>query len=193
MTQPLNRRTQFGLQALAVLLLLAGAACCAVVGFEPGWMLLLGVLLALGGLALQAFALSRAVEGRRTVNRRYAREFAWAMGSYIVIVAVIWPQVDHVHSLALKILIGLLPIVPTAFVARAIVRRIRDGDELEQRVQLEAAAVAGLVVGLLTFSAGFLQLAGVVPVFGGALLLVWPLMCLVWGLALAFAHRRYRA
>lgn len=171
--------------------MLAGFVCLVLSGFEFGVMLVVGLLLVIGAMGLQMWGIHHSPEARR-VDRRYAREFFVAMVGYMLIMTLVWPQIDHVGSVWLKVVIALLPMIPTLFAARAIARRIRDSDELQRRVQLEAAAIAGLVVGMFTFCIGFLQVAGVLPAFKGDMFLVWPLMCGVWGVAFWWAKRRYR-
>lgn len=177
--------------ALAVLLMFGGLACFLWLGIGSIAGPVVGVLLMVAGMASQVVA-RRHAPGSRKVDRRYANEFFIAMASYVVIVLLVWPQVEHVHALWLKVIIAVLPVVPTLFVARALVRRIRSGDELEHRMFLEAAAIAGLVVGLVTFCLGFLQAATVLPDMHGELLLVLPFMCVAWGGALWWARHRYR-
>lgn len=189
-TEPDSRPSRWR-RMLAMPPMLAGFALCAWSGFEPGVVLVIGVLLIIAGLAVQARLAARR-PGARASDRRYAREFFFAMSGYIVIVALVWPQVTHVHAVWLKVVFALLPAVPTLFVARAMVRRIRDADELERRVQLEAGAIAGMVVGLITFCLGFMQFSGVLPAVRGELFMVYPLLFAVWGLAYAWTQRRYR-
>jgi hypothetical protein len=81
--------------------------------------------------------------------------------------------------------------VPVAFVVRAMVRLVLASDELERRIQLEAISIASLTVGLLAFSAGFLQAAGLLHLEAG-LMLVLPALFGVYGLASWWARRRYR-
>lgn len=127
----------------------------------------------------------------RPVDRRYLREFIPAMVAYVLVTIFVWPFVDHVHNVVGRVLLLLLPMVPIGFVARALIHRIRDGDELENRLFLEATAIASITVGMASFFAGFLEAAGVLKLEAG-LLYIMPALIAVWGLALAWARRRYR-
>lgn len=127
----------------------------------------------------------------RTVDRRYAREFFLAMGSYMAIMLLVWPMLEYVQGTAARTLIALSPVLPVVFIGRSVMRRVRDGDELEQRVFLEAAAIAGLTVGVLSMAAAFLQTAGLVQIHAG-LMWVLPGLFVVFGIALWWTKRRYR-
>jgi hypothetical protein len=127
----------------------------------------------------------------RTVDRRYAREFALAMVAYVGIMALAWPMLEHVRDTLPRALLALSPVLPVLLVARSVMRRVRDGDELEQRMFLEAAALAGLTVGVLSMAAAFLQVAGLVQLRAG-LLWVFPGLFAVFGIALWWVKQRYR-
>lgn len=126
----------------------------------------------------------------RSVERRYAREFVPALAAYVGIMLLLWPMLEHVHDTIPRTLIALSPALPVLLVARSVMRRVRDGDELEQRMFLEAAAIAGLTVGVLSLAAGFLQAAGLVELRAG-LLWVLPGLFGVFGLALWRVKQRY--
>lgn len=127
----------------------------------------------------------------RGVDRRYLREFLPAMIAYVAVMLLAWPLLPKVHAPALRFVVALLPLCPAALVARALVRRIVGGDELERRVFLEATALAALAVGLGSFALGFLQAAGLLQI-RAALLYVLPALFACWGVALAWTRRRYR-
>ena len=132
----------------------------------------------------------------RPVQKRYLIEFFPAMAAYMVVVfGSFWllrHYGDHFGTAA-RSLLALLPMLPIALVARAIVRVIRDSDELERRIDLEAAAIAGLAVGLGFFSLGLLA-SGEVIVLDGSAVAVWvfPALCGTFGLAKLWASRRFR-
>jgi len=67
---------------------------------------------------------------------------------------------------------------------------IRSMDEMQQRIQLEALAIAFAGTGILATTYGFLQNAGLPPIEWG--MWIWPAMVGLWALALTFASRRYR-
>jgi hypothetical protein len=132
----------------------------------------------------------------RPVDKRYLREFMPAMAAYVVILmACSWalkvPLADSGD--AVRGLVALLPVLPIVLVLRAVVRLIRDSDELQRRIDLEAIAISTLVVGMGYFTLGLLAAAKVLVVPGQvALLWALPLLCMVYGIAKCLAQRRYR-
>ena len=126
------------------------------------------------------------------LRRRYLREFLPAMALYVIaLLFSIWllKRLDHV---ALRAVIALLPVPPVAFAVRAMMRYIRDADELQRRIEVEALAIATACVSLGYLAAGLLQTAKVIDVPASvAMIWVFPLVCLVYGLAKAAVSRRY--
>lgn len=102
------------------------------------------------------------------------------------------------HSLAdaapaLRALIALLPVFPIVIVVRLLVRRMLAGDELQQRIDLEAIAVAALIVSLGTLTLSLLMVAGVFHATGPqAMVWVFPALWITYGFARTWAARRYR-
>ena len=91
-----------------------------------------------------------------------------------------------------RLALALLPLGGFVLFIVAEVRLIRSLDEMQQRVQLEALAIAYPTAILLVFGLGFLERAGCeVPGFE-RLRDVWPLTVLPYWLGLALAWRRYR-
>ncbi|GAB3737194.1 hypothetical protein GCM10028862_22420 [Luteimonas pelagia] len=132
----------------------------------------------------------------RAVEKRYVREFIPAMALYAVIVfACGWALKGPLAGAEplVRGLVSVLPLAPIALVLRAIVRVIRDSDELQRRIDLEAIAVATLVVGTGYFTLGLMDAAGVIEVPGEvALLWALPLLSLTYGISKLVATRRYR-
>ena len=127
------------------------------------------------------------------VHRRYLREFLPAMAAYVVVLMLsIWALI-HVEATALRVLLALAPVVPVALAGRAILRFVRDCDELQQKILLEAFALAALALTLGSFSLGLLVSARVLPMRADmALIMVLPTYCLLYGLFACLARRRYR-
>ena len=132
----------------------------------------------------------------RDVQRRYVRELFSAMAGYVALLySSFWLLRRHGAEIGapLKAILALLPMLPIAYVARAIVRVIRDSDELEQRIDLEAAAVSGLVVGLGYLTLGLLASAEVITLDGSAMAVwVFPSLCGTFGLAKWWTSWRFR-
>jgi hypothetical protein len=127
------------------------------------------------------------------LRRRYAREFFPAMIGYIVAVFVSLWLLKRVDEPLLRAALALLPVAPIALVLRSVIRYIRDVDEMQQRIELEATSLATALVSLLYLAGGFLQTAKVIELRAGmTMLMVFPLICAVYGIAKIFVVRRYR-
>lgn len=124
------------------------------------------------------------------VMKRYAREFMIAMTAYVVTLIVSISILQRFEFAKFwQILISLIPAVPVVFVVVAMIRALKDSDELQQRVQLLATAFAAALTGLITFTYGFLENVGFpkFPTF-----LVFPMMIMIWGISLGYFSRRYQ-
>ena len=128
----------------------------------------------------------------KRLARRYQREMWPAMTAY-VLVMLAWRRVlDLADATWLKVLIALFPALLVLWVMRAFVRYVRDSDEMQRRIELESGAVAGLVVSGIYLAAGFLQTAGLIDIPSKvAMIWVFPMLCLVYGIAKIVNARRY--
>jgi len=128
---------------------------------------------------------------QKQVHKRYLRDMFVAMIAYSIflIASITILQKDWIQIRAFIILISITPAVPVAFVILAIMRALRDSDELQQRVQLMATSFSAAVTGLVTFSYGFLENVGFpkFPTF-----LVFPMLIAIWGIALGYFGRKYQ-
>jgi hypothetical protein len=126
------------------------------------------------------------------LRRRYLREFLPPMVGYMLALVVSLTLLKRVEAEWLRALVALLPLPPIVFAMRAIVRYIRDTDELQRRIELEAVSISTALVSMLYLAAGFLQAAGVIDVAASAAMIwVFPLVCLVYGLAKIAVARRF--
>jgi len=128
----------------------------------------------------------------REIDKRYHRQMWPAMLAYFLVIFAMKWLLHRVDMPALRVALALAPMLPMSAMVRAMVQRIVAGDELERRVELEAVSISATTVGLLSFSYGLLEAAEVSP-FGheSMMLMVFPLMMLVYGLAKCWAMRRY--
>lgn len=128
-----------------------------------------------------------------SLRRRYTREFLPPMLGYVVAVLLSMWLLKRVEDPALRAIVALLPVPPVALAMRAIMRYIRDADELQRRIELEAVSIATALVSLLYLAGGFLQIAKVIDVAAGAAMIwVFPLICLTYGLVKVGVGRRFR-
>ena len=122
--------------------------------------------------------------------RRYLKEFFFAMSTYAVTLIVSLTLLKNLEfRRGWQIVISLAPALPIIFVILAILRALRDEDELIQRIQLQAVVFSAITTGLITFTYGFLENVGFPH-----LPTIWilPMMFALWGLGLGYFNQRYQ-
>lgn len=126
---------------------------------------------------------------RAAAQRRYTRRFIAAMAAYTVLIMLMVYLIKRVEPLWIKALLALVPAIPIAVVAFELLRFVASQDELERRVQFEAATAAAILTASLTFIWGLLEIAGLprLPV-----IFVLPMFCALYGFTVWRASRRYR-
>ena len=130
--------------------------------------------------------------GTPALRSRYLREFLPAMAGYVAALFLSLWLLLRVDDPGMRALVALLPVPPIALALRAIMRYIRDADELQRRIELEAVSVATACVSLVYLAAGFLQAAKVIDVpASAAMIWVFPLVCAIYGVAKIVVSRRY--
>lgn len=147
------------------------------------------------GLLVLAYA-CRAVmnERMRNVDRRHLQVTLPAFLIYILLMLYVFPREAHIAEPWLKAIVALSPLLPLVFVAWAMIRYVNRCDEMERRQHLEAAGIALVVVGIVGMGLGFLAAAKLIAVDGTlVLLMVFPALCVVYGLMCTWAKWRNRA
>ena len=84
--------------------------------------------------------------------------------------------------------VAVTPMIPWVFIVGAYVRYYRRMDELHQRMALEAFAFAFAGTALLTFTYGFLDVAGAPRINWW---FVWPVMAALWIIGGFVARKRW--
>ncbi|MDI1252277.1 hypothetical protein [Thermomonas sp.] len=132
--------------------------------------------------------------GTPALRSRYLREFMPAMAGYVVTLFLsVWLLKRGVDEPGLRALVALLPVPAIGMALRAIIRYIRDVDELQQRIELEAVSFAAAFVSMVYIAGGFLQLAKVIDIPSGvAMIWVFPMICASYGLAKMVVSRRFQ-
>ncbi|MEO5963277.1 MAG: hypothetical protein ABIO75_00990 [Thermomonas sp.] len=131
--------------------------------------------------------------GTPALRSRYLREFMPAMIGYVLTLFLSVWLLKRVDEPGLRALVALLPVPAIGLALRAIIRYIRDVDELQQRIELEAVSFAAAFVSIVYVSGGFLQLARVIDIPSGvAMIWVFPLICASYGLAKMVVARRFQ-
>ena len=96
------------------------------------------------------------------------------------------------NSVSRVMLVAFMGVI-VALAMHAIVRHIRDTDEMQRRIELEAVSFATALVSLVYLSAGFLQSAKVIDIPSAvAMIWVFPLVIVVYAIAKLAIARRYR-
>lgn len=85
---------------------------------------------------------------------------------------------------------GVIEAALLAFFVLYTIASVRRLDELGQRIQLEAIAIAFAISAALFSSWGVLARAGLPAIDWG--LWSWPVMAVLWGIAAIVIERRYR-
>lgn len=124
----------------------------------------------------------------KTNTSLYMRRFVMAMWGYIVFLFTSVYILNKVETQSLQILIALLPMMPVSYGLWAYMQWIRNLDEFQQKIQMEAIAFSLGMTGIVTFTLGFLENAGI-PQLG--LIWIFPMSIFFWGIGLAIATRRY--
>ncbi|WDR87041.1 hypothetical protein [Burkholderia ambifaria] len=121
--------------------------------------------------------------------KRYLVEFTFALLAYLVAVLFSTWLMRGMGSGAGRIAVSLIPVVPMIAMALVVIRQLRRLDELAQRIQLNALGIAFVCTALITFSYGFLEVAGLPRL---SMFMVWPIMAGVWLIATLLGTRRYQ-
>ena len=122
---------------------------------------------------------------------RWRRRFlTTALAAAAVTIAAAFVAKQFPLRSPVRIACALVEGAATAAIIVASVRGIGRLDELQQRIQLQALAIAFAGTGVLATAYGFLVSAGLPDIDWGAV--VWPAMVALWVVGLIIANRRYR-
>lgn len=125
-------------------------------------------------------------------KRRYFVEFSVSITAYALAIAarhwLLQGPLEHAEK-GWQIASALLPIIPAVFLFAAIVRWVRDADELYRRVCVDALAVAGGVTALLALTYGLIEGEHFPRVSAWW---TYGAFMFAWFVAAFFVQRRYR-
>ena len=124
-------------------------------------------------------------------NRKYLIRFIMGMVGYSILLplSLIVVGDGRVEQPWLAVLVALLPIAPFVNAMTAVLHNVREQDELQRRIHLEAVLVTTLLTGAVTFSYGLLEASELVPPLPS--LFIAPFMIAVWGITHTVISRRY--
>ena len=92
----------------------------------------------------------------------------------------------------LQILVAIAPVPVFGFYLWHAISGIRGLDELQQRIQLEALAIAYPISLLILMTLGLLQVVDALPAPLGEFLKIWPAVAWLYVMGLYIARKRYR-
>ena len=124
-------------------------------------------------------------------NRKYLLRFILGMVGYSILLplSLIVVGDGRVEQPWLAVLVALLPIAPFVNAMTALLHNVREQDELQRRIHLEAVLVTTLLTGAVTFSYGLLEASELVPPL--PTVFIAPFMIAVWGITHTVISRRY--
>lgn len=128
---------------------------------------------------------------KRLPRRRYKVWVAVLMTVYVGVLLVVWPHVKSDASMPVRALLALLPTVPVIAVTVIMAWRVLSGDELEQRLHMDALGIAAAIVCVLSLVGGFLAAAKIATFGGDVLIWVLPVASVTYAIARWLLARRY--
>ena len=119
----------------------------------------------------------------------FVRDLLLALCAYVLLVVAsqVLLRSTAIDGLA-RAAIALAPAVADLFAIRAVLHAFRGMDELQQRIQLEALAIAAVATAFVCVSYGLVESAGFERL---SWLWVAPIMAGCWLAGLVYASRHY--
>ena len=122
-------------------------------------------------------------------KKRYALEFGSSIVLYtIAVFASVSFVATHPDS-TWTVWVSVTPVIPALLATIAVVRALRQLDELQRSIQMQSFAVSFSIVGLVTFTYGFLENAGFPHI---PFLWIFPFMIATWGVCTPLVSLSYR-
>ncbi len=122
-------------------------------------------------------------------ERQYSKRMVLALLAYVILLGVSVPVTSAYPDAAWRFPVAIAPMAAFIYGIVAYVRYMRSVDELRQRINLEALAIAFGATAAITFGYGFLEHVGLPHINWWW---VWPVMGASWILGSKYAERRYR-
>jgi hypothetical protein len=127
--------------------------------------------------------------GDRARSRAYLRDFVPGIVGYVVVLLAVltWGHLDG--DSGWRFVWVLLPVLPSLWVVRAVVRHLRRIDEYGRLVQLRGLAGGFVVAMISALTVGFLEVAGLSLPHGLPGWLIYTAGMVGWGVASGVAAR----
>jgi hypothetical protein len=130
-------------------------------------------------------------ETRSGIGHQFGGKYiVLALVMALVIVAAALGMKPFPRGSTQRIVLALVQGAATAVVIVMPWRGLKQLDEMQQRIQLEALSIAFVGTAVLCSTYGFLENAGLPRVEWGGF--IWPVMVLLWAIGTVIACRRYR-
>jgi hypothetical protein len=108
---------------------------------------------------------------------------------YVISIIVCFGFVSIMDESPLRYLIAVIPAIPVALGTFYFNRYLGRLDEMQRKIQLNAIGFSIGLTGVITFTIGLLEAAGLPSV---GLIWVYPTMIVLWGFGVNLASRRYK-
>lgn len=120
--------------------------------------------------------------------KQYIKEFSISMFLYIIAVFFSIMYLEKHSDSSVNTIAAMLPVIPAILMVIVLIRALGKMDELQLIIQMKSFAISFLIVGLATFTYGFLENLGYPKV---SLIWIFPFMISTWGLTVSFVKRSY--
>ncbi len=122
---------------------------------------------------------------------KHLRRFVAGMLGYVILLpaSLLLLNSGRVGNTAVAVIVALLPVLPFLYAMAAVIGNVRQQDEMQRRIHLEAVLITTLLTGAATFSYGLLESAELVPEL--SMVFVAPFMIALWGITNTLVSRRY--
>lgn len=123
------------------------------------------------------------------IVNKYLQRFFISMVAYMITIMASVYYLTGLEIGTLERFIAVTPMIPIVFGTISMLKAVGHMDEFQQKINHDAMAFSAIIVGLGTFSYGFLEGVGF-----PRLQVIWilPALILFWGLAKNIIARRYR-
>ena len=131
-------------------------------------------------------------QARTPAYKNYMKTMWKCMAIYVVLLSAFSAAVQTQLHPAVQAIASIAPVLPLAWLMAAHVRFVRGLDELQRKIEMESVAISALITSLICMMFGFLVAGNVLHVNAGlALLLVFPVLCVTYGIGKIFVIRHY--
>lgn len=121
--------------------------------------------------------------------KRYKRDTILSFTAYVVVLFSVNYFLNGYGTEGwLPVVLALLPVLPILYFARTVIIYSRSWDELQRQIAFEATVIAFFVIGIGSFTYGFLEGVGF-PVLDT--IWIMPLLIAVQGIAMFLVRGKY--